>query len=162
MRSSSVTWGVPYISNSDANEASSSGDARKSRSRYMNNSRSIWLTSCSENRFWLTMTQLLLLYASSQSILLASIKAEIKRRWPDDPRATGYCVLSRFSNRRAKYTTAMGRRVRYNAYATKCDRRGAVPLDVFCTSIVAAIESCEQEKSAMIIRSMASETWRWP
>jgi hypothetical protein len=44
--------------------------------------------------------------------LEAIIKAEMKRRCPDDPRAAGKRVLRRCNNKRAAKVTTDGRRVR--------------------------------------------------
>jgi hypothetical protein len=56
--------------------------------------------------------------------LLAIMKAEMKRRCPDEPRAAGKRVFNRCSKSRAAKVTIEGRRVRWSAYATKCARAG--------------------------------------
>ena len=52
------------------------------------------------------------------------MNAEMKRRWPDDPRAAGKRVFNRWRRSKAAKVTIFGRRVRWSAYATKWARVG--------------------------------------
>ena len=54
-------------------------------------------------------------YVSSQMILLASMKAEMKSRWPDEPLAAGKRALSRCNKKRDAYVMLSGKRVRCKA-----------------------------------------------
>lgn len=52
------------------------------------------------------------------------MKAEMKRRWPEEPLAAGKRDLSRERRKRAVKVTEGCRRVRCSAYATKLARSG--------------------------------------
>jgi hypothetical protein len=78
----------------------------------------------SANIFCATMPHDWLEYVSSQMILLAIMRAEMNRRWPDEPRAAGNRVFSRCSSCRAAKVTMDGNRVRCRAYATKLASAG--------------------------------------
>ena len=54
-------------------------------------------------------------YVSSQMILLASMKAEIKSGWPEEPLAAGKRALRRCNKKRDAYVTLSGKRVRCKA-----------------------------------------------
>ena len=97
------------------NSSKSSGSTLTRKLRYPKSSRSIWLTSRKLKRPCPTMVQLLFEYVSSQEDLLASIKAEMKRRWPEDPRAAGKRHLRRLNRYNAWCVTASGSLVRWRA-----------------------------------------------
>ena len=59
-------------------------------------------------------------------ILLASMKAEMKSRWPDEPLAAGKRALRRCKRNSDTYVTLSGKRVWCNAYALKLSRRSGV------------------------------------
>ena len=56
-------------------------------------------------------------------ILLASMKAEMKSRWPEEPLATGKHTLRRCKRNSDVYVTLSGRRVRCKVYAMKWSSR---------------------------------------
>lgn len=64
---------------------------------------------------WPTMLQDLFEYVSSQMTFDAIMKAEMKRRWPDDPRAAGNRAFRRCRRYNAAKVTDVCNRVRWRA-----------------------------------------------
>ena len=65
------------------------------------------------------MHQDLFEYVSSQMILLASIKAEMKSRWPEEPMAAEKRALRRSNKKRDAYVTLSRKQERCKAQAMK-------------------------------------------